>query len=224
MRLTSKLDYSITKKRLRMSSKRFSKARGYSKSVFMLPSVSFIALLFCASPSPEGLERVELYSNVYSNVDLFKKIEPGSSAAAKILVNADGTPFSGTRQIFLKKDDELIIENYYEDGIINLITTHGINPHTGLKSRGEFKFRDGTLVTASYFYSNDQIAHERLSSAYSANGLNVWKEWYQNGQLKLEWSYDENVIAQGLATSYDEEGNIIGQELYKDGELLEKIK
>ncbi|RNC83412.1 MAG: hypothetical protein ED557_10345 [Balneola sp.] len=225
-RLSSKLNYSLTRKRLQMTSKRFSKTKGYSKPVFMLPLISFISFLFCVESIPEGFEKTEHLPNayVYSDTDLFINTNLNQGDDPKILFSENGEPFSGTRQILSKKDNTLVLEYTYQDGVLTLITTNGLNPHTGIESRGEFEYKNRKLVATRYFHPDNQIAHERLSSAYSDNGLHTWKEWYPNGQLKLEWNYDDNVIAQGLATSYDEEGNIVGQEIYEDGEIVRKIK
>ncbi|MCH2450170.1 MAG: hypothetical protein MK198_08485 [Gracilimonas sp.] len=49
--------------------------------------------------------------------------------------------------------------------------------------------------------------------------------WHRsNGELAFEVFYTGDYVYQGLMTEYDEEGNIIMQERYEDGEMIEKIK
>ena len=50
------------------------------------------------------------------------------------------------------------------------------------------------------------------------------KQWYSNGGLKFEAYFKGNIEYEGLMTLYDENGEILEQERYEEGELVETIK
>lgn len=58
----------------------------------------------------------------------------------------------------------------------------------------------------------------------SSGSLGYHKTWHPNGQLKYEAYFESNIQYEGLKTFYDENGNIIQQERYENGELVETIK
>jgi antitoxin component YwqK of YwqJK toxin-antitoxin module len=73
---------------------------------------------------------------------------------------------------------------------------------------------------------------EKICEGYIYNSYELyvgkWKSWYHNGQIKQEYEYDDN--SRTLSTPighwlyYNEEGKIIKEEFYDQGELMKTIK
>jgi len=53
--------------------------------------------------------------------------------------------------------------------------------------------------------------------------LGHWQEWYNNGNLKREYFYNDSIPNQkeGIWKWWDEKGNLIKEEFYKNGELID---
>ena len=157
----------------------------------------------------------------------------------------NGDLFTGTRTLYHSESGEAGWEEIYEDGlpVKSILLEESI-----IENRNAtyvlFTYRDGGFFGSTTGYDqNDSVSfkHETFENGYKDYGSdnqllrhyyveeidgNEWhyhKEWYQNGQLKFESSADSSGV-QGYMTSYDEMGNILGQKLYKDGEILKVIK
>ncbi len=54
--------------------------------------------------------------------------------------------------------------------------------------------------------------------------IGKWQEWYENGILKREYFFDENQpnAKTGIWKWWDEKGNLIKEETYKDDVLIDK--
>ncbi len=79
---------------------------------------------------------------------------------------------------------------------------------------------DGTLIAIyEYRYGNivDRERLNRLDDDGKKNG--IWKEFYSNGNVKSEVTYEHGVI-DGYLKEYEENGKIIKSERYLKGELV----
>jgi antitoxin component YwqK of YwqJK toxin-antitoxin module len=74
-------------------------------------------------------------------------------------------------------------------------------------------------------YINGMMNYKDVRPHESKDGLGHVRIWHRsNGELAFEAFYTGDKVYQGLMTEYDEDGNIIMQERYEDGELIETIK
>jgi len=122
--------------------------------------------------------------------------------------------------------DSVILKETIVDGKV-LQTRHNLRDSTGtpykwvtIPSIGE----EGNKV--STFYS-DRLTDSLVLSLkkIDTDSLITTKAWHPNGQLA--WEFQMKIPGggrQGLTTIYDENGAIVEQERYEDGELIEKIK
>lgn len=219
-----------------MMGKNFSALRSGTKGVFLLPVLLAVTLMFCSRSTGGPPYKITGNSDVlYSNVDLYMNPERSKELNIKrrglgIRYDSEGNPFTGVQKMRFVKNDSLFSKSVYKDGIIQSITAY---------------FEDGSLMGKSEFgYIGDQF---KTTRQYNKDGILIeeWmdakpgemgyhKKWHKNGQLKYEAYFTENIQPeglmtfhtkyQGLMTLYDEQGNIIEQARYKDGELVETIK
>jgi antitoxin component YwqK of YwqJK toxin-antitoxin module len=72
------------------------------------------------------------------------------------------------------------------------------------------------------YYSNGNVwIKGQLNSKEQREGL--WEFFYLNGNIKWRTSYKEGK-KDGIQTFYDEQGNITGTRLWKNGEVIETTK
>lgn len=224
---TSRVGYSLTKKRFKMMIKHFSPLRSYSRKFVLFPVLMAITLMFCTQQMDHPIKITGDGDGVlYSTVDLYVDSEKPKELNIEkkgvgIRYDSDGKAFTGSQQFRHLENDSLYSETVYENGL--------------MKSR-EFISRDGDSVSR-YNYEYSYIGeHFKAVKTYSDGVLlEEWKDaepdqlgfnkqWYPNGQLKFETNFRENIEYDGLMTLYDENGEILEQERYEGGELVEVIK
>lgn len=223
MSTTSSIGYSLTKKRLRMMFRTHSRLRSGSKTALILPLLALLTLTFCSRKT------------VYSKSDLFPnktyysvpKLHANPKRSEKLGIpttdgaqfTSSGKPFTGTKKIYYTKNDSLYMKQYYKDGI----------------ETGSLAYRDGDTIRQEYDWSlhkpnlkesyiNGVLVYKDILPSESKDGMGHIRQWYKNGQLSFEVSYTGNHVYQGFMTEYDKKGNIIKQDRYKDGKVVEKIK
>jgi antitoxin component YwqK of YwqJK toxin-antitoxin module len=109
----------------------------------------------------------------------------------------------------------------YEEGVLKSTTAY--HKDGSLKSKYEYDFIGGQFRTIKQFNEDSMLVEEWISPTDN-KPLGTIKQWHENGQLKYEAYFTGNIKFQGLMTLYDEQGNILEQERYEDGEIIEKIK
>lgn len=160
-----------------------------------------------------------------------------------LVYGPDGGVFSGADKYFLQGTKKLRIENLYENGLRTHSTYYGDNEN--ISERHVSNYEDDRLIS-SFIYDSEGIETQRSIITYENtepkfyqvylkemlwfenntldNGLSNYKEYYQEiEQLKFEMFSNDSGY-QDLMTLYDEQGNILEQERYQNGELVEKIK
>jgi len=163
---------------------------------------------------------------IYSNVDLYvnpeksKKLK-GNREGIGLRFKENGDPFTGTQELRFVENDNLFSKMVYEEGVLKSTTAY--HKDGSLKSKYEYDFIDDQFKTIKQF-NEDSILVEEWISPTENNPLGTIKQWHENGQIKFKAYFSGNIQYQGLMTLYDEQGNILEQERYEDGELIEKIK
>lgn len=222
---TSHIDFSLTKKRFKMMLKEFSLFRSGSKTLLLLPVLLISTLMFCTQQPDYPLDITGNSDELYSNVKLF--VNPPRSDELNIenrgmgiRFDSEGNPFTGTQEMRFVKNDSLFSKTEYENGLI--VSSEGFDKEG--RSMGKYVYNYiGEHFKAVKIYNKDGVFVEEWKDA-KPDELGFHKQWHPSGQLKYEVYFEGNIEYEGLMTLYDENGKIIQQERYKDGELIETIK
>lgn len=91
------------------------------------------------------------------------------------------------------------------------------------KLHGEGIYESGVLKSSTLFDADGILIWE-VTGPESDIKPGTLKEWYPNGQIEFELTFHTGMKYHGLMTLFDEKGEILEQELYEDGEMVEKIK
>ncbi len=225
-KITSRFDFPLTKKRLMMMAKHFSSFRSSAKSILTVCFVSFLSFVFCTQTE---IDSDELYTNVQLKlISLpYEQIQDSGGYYDSRMVDTDGNLFTGTQNWYFKKDEQLFLSITFKEG-------HRVKKQTFRRTGKElyrveieYDFETGEQISMHSF-DDGILSIESFASSPEDHGLDVYREWHPSGRLKFEMtSYSEEdrpMVYEGLMTLYDEQGNILQRELYKDGELVEKIK
>jgi len=225
--LSSSFNYPSTKKRFNMMIKEFSPIRSYSKKMLLLPIILATTLMFCTTQESEYPQKVtgnndKLYSNVDLYIDPDRADELGiEKRGTGIMFDETGNPFTGTQQVRHVSNDSLYSETVYMDGVLKSNTVY--NEDGTLMGKYEFDYIGEKFLTTKRF-NKDGLLIEEWISPTADDTLGSIKQWHSNGQLKFEMTFKENLIYHGLMTRYNENGDVIKQEKYENGELVEKVK
>jgi antitoxin component YwqK of YwqJK toxin-antitoxin module len=73
------------------------------------------------------------------------------------------------------------------------------------------------------YYLNGKIRMQGKIIGTPINWIGNWQEYYPNGKLKKEYSFSDSIpnYKQGVWGWWDEKGNLIRQEIYKNNELID---
>ena len=217
---TSHIDFSLTKKRFEMMVKHYSPFRSFSRKIVLLPVIIVLTVMYCTNPK---VGDDHLYESVDLYLDRDRAIELGIERRG-IGIRFDKStdlPFTGTQQLRYINNDNLYAESVYEDGVLKSSTR--FDSDGNLESRFEYGYIDDKYSITRQFNENGILIFENVAPD-SDKSLGKIKEWHPMGQIKFEMTYKFGGLYHGLMTLYDEEGEIVEQELYEDGELVQKIK
>jgi len=210
-----------------MMFKPYSMTRLSSGKLLLLPLLALLTLTFCSKePDLTDIKLSDLiepttYTDVELHSDYNRSEELGIPFFAKY--TSSGELFTGTQKVYYVETDSLHMELYYEDGF---------NTGSMMTKDGDIYLQKSALYKdmphLEEMYVNEVLVYQDLHPGKTEDGLGYVRLWHRNGQLELESFYTgytgNNKLKQGLLTEYDEEGRIISQEKYVDGELVEKIK
>lgn len=237
LKATSHIDFSLTKKRLKMMGKKISKIKVGAVWLFVLPLSVALIIVFSAQPDeyPQTISMQEIWDSMppstYHDVELEYKGPNGLyhplDERAGILIGPKGTPYTGERNTYRVETDSLIQKETIVNGKITQTEFHMYD------STGSYQYRsvvipsldeDGNTVSTYY---DDRLTDSLVLNMekIDTDSLITTKAWHPNGQLA--WEFQMKVQSggmHGLATVYDEKGAIVEQERYENGELIEKIK
>jgi hypothetical protein len=222
---TSHIDFSLTKKRFEMMIKEFSALRSGTKGLFLIPVLLAITMMFCTTSTDNEPKDItgNTESYIYS-VDLY--VNPSNpsidnSRGFDIRFDSDGNPFTGTQEIRFAETGKLRFKQIYNDGHIVESIQYNVQEDIMVVNKYEY---EGARVNVREMYDENNRLMSQWMSLDSEDSLQTGKYWHPNGQLRFEFSFKDEMIYHGLMTLYDENGEILEQELYEDGELVEKIK
>ena len=132
-----------------------------------------------------------------------------------VAVNNSDEFFTGIRVLKYRNfPDSIHSTEYYENGL--RLRAQGTNWSY------EYRYDDkGKLVGLTEYFGNGLEKESWLYGGHDDDGLGYMKQWYPSGQLKFKMGWDEDNKYHGTMTKWDELGNIIEQEKYVHGELIE---
>lgn len=120
---------------------------------------------------------------------------------------------------------------YYPSGALDEATISHDSLNGGFYSRsyyesGKLAEEKCSNMGKQKYVSYNESGHKfQEGYVYNAiwNKLGKWQFWYYDGTLKLEIYFDENIpnMKQGVWSYWDEKGNLVKQETYKDNKLIE---
>ncbi len=197
----------------------------YKLSVFVL-----LLFIFNCSDSENlyetlsHLELDELFPGSYNDIELTK-------TENRIWVDEEDTPYSGEQNVFKSDTDELVYTHFYKDGFLFETLIHNVNPQGTPEISAKTKyFTDsaGNLITQTFKETETDSLILIVQFTDSGTTRNS-KYYHRNGNLwsdkTMLWPVNEDGIKyHGLFTEFNNEGNIIKQERYENGSLIETIK
>lgn len=215
---TSQIDFSLTKKRFKMMSSRISIWRAFPKMLFSVSFLSILTLISSTETRPDTMTPEVHYAIPELHFDGKRSEELGIPLTSGAHFTSSGELFTGTQKVYYTENNSLYMELFYEGGI----------------NIGSIMYRDGDVVRQKHtlsnsnhtkeMYVNDVLIYQDIPPSKTEDGMGHFRSWHKNGQLSFEVFYTGDMVRQGLMTEYDEEGNILMQERYEDGELVETIK
>jgi hypothetical protein len=237
LKTTSSINYSLTRKRLIMMGKKISKIKVGAVWLFVLPLSVALIIVFSTQTDqyPQTISMQEIWDSMppttYHDVELKYEGSPGLyhplDERTGVLIDPNGKPFTGERNTYSVDTDSVIQKETIVNGKITRTEFHMYD------STGVFQYRsvvipsldkDGNKVSTYY---SDRLTDSLVLNMekIDTDSLITTKAWHPNGQLA--WEFQMKVPGggmHGLTTVYDENGDIVEQEQYENGELIEKIK
>ncbi|WP_141239957.1 hypothetical protein [Aliifodinibius salipaludis] len=131
-----------------------------------------------------------------------------------------GELFTGTQKVYNTENDSLYMKYYFKDGIETKVIHYKKDGDINKLIKGRYLNK----LIVKEIYTNGVLLYQNVPPTESEDGIGHLRGWHENGQLSVETTYTGDQVRQGLLIEYDEEGNIITQERYEDGKLVETIK
>lgn len=199
--------------------KQYSLFRSASRTAILMPIMALLILTFC---SPKADFSDPKTSKTYPVPELHfdgkRSEELGKPLATHY--TSSGEPFTGTQKVYHSDSDSLHMKMFFEDGINTGSVIYDEDGDVTRQKHG--RYLNGPYTRE--IYDNEVLVYQNIPPTESEDGMGHLRGWHENGQLSVEVSYTGDQVYQGLLTEYDEEGNVIKQERYEDGELVETIK
>jgi len=191
------------------------------KSLLLLPLLALLILTFCSKKTDySDSNSSKIYHVPELNIDFDRSEELGIPRALAARFTASGELFTGTQKVYNTEDDSLYMKYYFKDGIETNVIHY--------KKDGDFnrliKGRYLNKLIVKEIYTNGVLLYQNIPPTESEDGMGHLRGWHENGQLSVETTYTGDQVRQGLLIEYDKEGNVITQERYEDGKLVETIK
>lgn len=223
---TSHIDFSLTKKRFKMMFKEFSPIRSGSKGMLLVPVLLIMTMMFCSRQPDYPIKITDNSDVLYSTVDLYMNPPKSRELNIKkrgmgIRYDSEGNPFTGTQELRFVKNDSLFAKTVFENGITKNVSAYFKDGDSTNQYSYEYGYIGEHFKVVKHY--RDGLLMEEWKDA-APNELGYHKQWHANGKLKYEAYFEDNIEYEDLMTLYDEEGNIIEQERYENGILIEKIK
>lgn len=241
--LSSTFTYRLTKKRLLLMARESSRLMMRAKQFAIVPIMLSLLVIFGAKERPTSSQE-SLYKSTlgkdyivyqfiseegyYSDTILHIPVEPTSEFPhLKRAFDENGDPFTGQQSWYFKGNDDLVHVYTYENGYRTEVKRY--EKPGKLKQKQLMVYENGQRVESkNYVYEAGQ--ERLLSYSKTVNGVITTTDLFESGKIRSEWSFkwkgtrDQPPRAHGKMTSYDEQGNIVRQSLWDNGELIEVIK
>jgi hypothetical protein len=196
---------------------KYSPFRSGSKTALLLPILAL--LTFCSQKADDSAPKTsKTYTVPELHFDGRRSKELGKPLATHY--TSSGELFTGTQKVYHTENDSLHMKMFFEDGI-----------NTGsviYEEDGDvIRQKHGRYLNGPYtkeIYENEVLVYQNIPPTESDDGMGHLRGWHKNGQPSVKVNYTGDQAYQGILTEYDKEGNIITQERYEDGELVETIK
>lgn len=235
-KLTSRLNFSLTKRRLALIGKTSSVSHLYFKFLPVLIAFTFSPFMFFdqreKSPETFATTHEEYWANqIYSDVSLefqgFPYGEDGIDLSMRIpsLKLLNGNPYSGVENFYLKKNDLLDQTTVYVDGLP--VHQKSFDDQGNERSSIDFIYNpQKTRRFSTRYYEYGKLRSETVFSSPDHDGREVHRFWNSEGNFRtlMFLESDDSETKENELINYDSLGNVIFHEIRKDGELVEKIK
>ena len=222
IKLTSDLDYKLTKKRLLMMGKNFSRTRSNSLKIFIAPVLFCIALLFCTDTFENSGLEPEIFKGqrdkVYYKADiiLYTQIDEDSNqirhpvlyfSAPEKLYTEKGELFTGSRIFYDRMTRNPGWEEFIEDGII-MKTVRMNESLIQLDSVASihYEYKNGHYTTITRYNRNDEVLTRMELKANSFRNYGA--------ENQLIGKVDSEVI-NGIRWFYENAWDPNGQPIYE---------
>ncbi len=190
----------------------------------MRPYFFFFGLILLNSCTNNAGHPIEIYTeNEYLSFIAENKSPRGSHWGTYF--DSNGDPYTGEVNWYFKINDELARKEFYDNGKQIRVDIYDKEGNWVWFSKNEISEDENGIKYLEHFQKteNDSI-FLAFDLIWNDNSHTV-KEYYLNGQLKYQYNYNTIVNrVDGMAYKYDQEGNLLKQERYEDGILIETIK
>ena len=205
--------------------------------LFVLPLSVALIIVFSAQTDkyPQTMSMQEIWDSMppttYYDVELeyegLNGLYHPLDERAGVLIGPNGKPYTGERNTYRVETDSLIQKETIVNGKITQTEFHMYD------STGSYQYRsvvipsldeDGNTVSTYY---DDRLTDSLVLNMekIDTDSLITTKAWHPNGQLA--WEFQMKMPGggrHGMTTVYDENGDIVEQERYENGKLIETIK
>lgn len=151
----------------------------------------------------------------YSDIDL-----EVDKVGDQLVYYKSGESYTGKQTYRYSKTDNLFSEAEFENGL-RTKTIGYERDGSGIRWHHEYEYIDGELAKTVTFFPDGQKNMEVIYANTTDDGIGITRYWHPNGQLNFEMSWIEDHKYHGLMTKWDEEGNILEQENYENGEPVD---
>jgi antitoxin component YwqK of YwqJK toxin-antitoxin module len=199
---TSRLDFSVTKKRLNMLSRKASKTKMLPKALFVIPVFSILTLMFCADSELKLMDQLVDESDNIINTDSELIESKNYFASGPNPVFADTTLYVRKNEI-----DTYRKKLYTDNGILFTGKQNWFYEASGDLDQ-TLEIQEGVIINATRF-NGDGSEFLKKITIYD-NSDTTYIRYYKHGILEStskEWSYQEGAIVYYLSNGIDSEGN-----------------
>jgi antitoxin component YwqK of YwqJK toxin-antitoxin module len=122
-----------------------------------------------------------------------------------------------SKELFAADRKEGTAFNYYPDGKVLQTFTYNAGKKEVLSKEYD---KDGNIITLLEYTNDFLVSRDRINRT-DKNGLKQgdWKEFYQNGRIKTEKSYKDDLV-HGYYKEYDIHGKLVLTMLYENGAIV----
>lgn len=219
VKLASNLNFFLTKERFKMMTRQVSRWRHVSTKVLLMPVLPLLFLMYGLFVIDLETEQWIRTPDVELTADTLQIFDQAYQLKFK---DEKGQYYTGSQKFFHIRTGMLTEETWYVNGIP--IEHRVYNKLGGTFTRNIHEVEDGwTRRINSYFNGTLMAQHLLPHPNYGPEGKTQY--YHEEGWLRYESNYlQDSQNFHGLVTTYNEQGEILKQERYENGEPAEKIR